>query len=108
MTDLDHDPDRDDDLQNLQVKVAYLELRIADLETALAREARENGQLAERLDILERARTPIIGRLLHEAGQWIVVETYTDPVDLIDAVRAIGRTEAVVLRTRHIRTQVTA
>lgn len=50
----------------------------------------------------------LLERFDRKAQQWIVVETYTDPVDLIDAVRAIGRTEAVVLRTRHIRTQVTA
>ncbi|MFN8900018.1 MAG: ribonuclease R [Pseudomonadota bacterium] len=35
----------------------------------LDRKGRPEGRL---VDILERARTPIIGRLLHEAGQWIV------------------------------------
>lgn len=50
----------------------------------------------------------LLERYDRRLGQWIVVETYTDPVDLIDAVRAIGRREAVVLRTRHICTQVTA
>ena len=50
----------------------------------------------------------LLERYDRQTGQWIVVETYTDPVELIDAVRAIGRREAVVLRTRHIRTQVTA
>ena len=35
----------------------------------LDRKGRPEGRV---VDILERARTPIIGRLLHEAGQWIV------------------------------------
>lgn len=50
----------------------------------------------------------LLERFDRQRQQWIVVETFTDPVELIDAVRAIGRREAVVLRTRHIRTQVTA
>lgn len=43
-----------------------------------------------------------------DTDRWVVVETFTDVVDLIDAVRAIGRRHAVVLRTRRIRTTADA
>ena len=48
----------------------------------------------------------LLERYDRQLGQWVVVETYTDVVELIDAVQTIGRREAVVLRTRHIRTDV--
>ena len=50
----------------------------------------------------------LLERWDRQLGQWVVVDAFRDPVELIDAVRAIGRREAVVLRTRHIRTQVSA
>lgn len=48
----------------------------------------------------------LLERFDRAVGEWVVVDAFRDPVELIDAVRAIGRTEAVVLRTRHIRTDV--
>lgn len=83
MSDHDHTPgaaDRDDDVRNLQEKVAYLELRIGDLETALGREARENGQLAERLDILERALQVLAARSRPQTGEVQGAFTVDDPV----------------------------
>jgi septal ring factor EnvC (AmiA/AmiB activator) len=83
MSELDHDPDadaRDDEVRTLQEKVAYLELRIGDLETALAREARENGQLAERLDILERALQVLAARSRPQTGEVQGAFTVDDPV----------------------------
>ena len=80
MTELDHDPDRDEDLRIVQEKVAYLELRVADLETALAREALENGQLAERLDILERALQVLAARSRPQTGEVQGAFTVDDPV----------------------------
>jgi hypothetical protein len=80
MTELDHDPHGDEDLRIVQEKVAYLELRVADLETALAREARENGQLAERLDILERALQVLAARSRPQTGEVQGAFTVDDPV----------------------------
>lgn len=82
MTD-QHPPDATaipDDVLLLQEKVAYLELRVGDLEAALAREARENGQLAERLDILERALQVLAARSRPQTGEVQGAFTVDDPV----------------------------
>jgi hypothetical protein len=64
----------------LQEKVAYLELRVSDLEQALAREAREHGALAERLDILERALQALAARHRPHRGEVQGAFTVDDPV----------------------------
>jgi hypothetical protein len=43
------------DKTQLEEKLAFLELRIFDLERAVDREAGENSRLAERLETIERA-----------------------------------------------------
>lgn len=50
----------------------------------------------------------LLERFDRTVGRWVVVETYDDVVDLIDAVQTIGRREAVLLRSQRITTQVTA
>jgi hypothetical protein len=64
----------------IQEKVAYLELRVSDLEQALAREAREHGALAERLDILERALQVLAARHRPQSGEVQGAFTVDDPV----------------------------
>jgi hypothetical protein len=65
---------------SMQEKLAYLELRVSDLEHALAREAREHGALAERLDILERALQVLASRHRPQSGEVQGAFTVDDPV----------------------------
>jgi hypothetical protein len=81
----DNDPLSDDPeplpmMVSMQEKLAYLELRVSDLEHALAREAREHGALAERLDILERALQVLAARNRPQSGEVQGAFTVDDPV----------------------------
>jgi hypothetical protein len=76
-----HDQDNaPDPLIVLQEKVAYLELRVADLSSSLDREMRENAGLAERLDLLERALQVLAARSRSPSGEVQGAFTVDDPV----------------------------
>jgi hypothetical protein len=69
-----------DPVTRLEEKVAYLELRVSDLETALARDARVNLGLTERLELLERALRVLATRQASPQGEVQGAFTDDDPV----------------------------
>lgn len=69
----------DEALQRLQEKVAYLELQVTDLDTALRKEAQVNGALEDRVSALEKALRLLAARV--PRGEEIGGEyTVDDPV----------------------------
>lgn len=64
----------------LQEKVAHLELKVSDLEARLDDESRENGQFAERLDLLERALQVLAARSRAPTGEVLGANAVDDPV----------------------------
>jgi len=64
----------------LEEKVAYLELRVADLEAALARETTTTLDLSERVRLLERALQVLATRQTAPAGEVQGAFTDDDPV----------------------------
>jgi hypothetical protein len=69
-----------DDIIKLQEKVAYLELRVADLEEALGRETGGTDAVVERVELLERALQTLALRTQHHSVEVLGANVVDDPV----------------------------
>ncbi len=71
----------ENDIITLQEKVAYLELRVADLEEALGRETGENVAVMKRIELLERAlQTLALRTRSQQGGEILGANVVDDPV----------------------------